>query len=213
MSDCGCNDSTPCASQECGCKFEVDAGCIEYTSTDLSCINTLSGATVDEALQNINLILCELVQGTYTEVIEELPGSNCFSGGLKIIVKDINTGDIVSTDYLCRNSTTTEGYVSITEIDKYSIGVDLVGIPGPVTYQWSFADISNAFSFSSTTNIENPTFLKNEISHQPFKLDTTGTTAVYASLWKTLIKVIVTDVNGNTYSAYYNYTEEKSLYE
>jgi hypothetical protein len=105
-------------------------------------------------------------------------------------------------------ATPPKGYISITELAG-EIGVVLTNITGPVTYQWSFADGDEAFSFSSATNIEHPTFLKDTTTYLPFLLDPTlvtgGSGAAYR--WSTLLKVIVTDAIGHTYSAYYSYSK------
>lgn len=101
MSNCGCSNSTPCTSQECGCKFEVDAGCVRYTGDTLSCIDAQTGDLLADILLGLNNKFCDLTSGNFIEVSQETPGNSCVNGGLKILVKDINTSAIISTEYLC----------------------------------------------------------------------------------------------------------------
>jgi len=101
MANCGCTDTTPCGTQECGCKFEVDAGCVRYTGDTLSCIDAQTGDRLSDILLNLNTKFCSLVEGNYIEVTQEVAGANCEAGGLKIVVKSVNTDEILTTEYLC----------------------------------------------------------------------------------------------------------------
>lgn len=101
MANCGCTDTVPCGTQECGCKFEVDAGCVRYTGTELSCIDSNTGDRLSDILLDLNAKFCNLIEGNYIEVSQELAGVNCDEGGLKIVVKNINTAAIINTEYLC----------------------------------------------------------------------------------------------------------------
>lgn len=101
MAKCGCTETTPCGTQECGCKFEVDAGCVRYTGDTLSCIDAQTGDRLSDILLNLNEQFCSLVSGNYIEVSQEVAGANCTNGGLKIVVKDISTSAVINTEYLC----------------------------------------------------------------------------------------------------------------
>jgi hypothetical protein len=101
MEDCGCLDTTPCEVQECGCKFEVDAGCVRYTGDALSCINSQTGDRLSDILLQINEKFCNIKDGTYIEVTKEPIGGNCSQGGVKITVKQLSTDAVISTEYLC----------------------------------------------------------------------------------------------------------------
>lgn len=100
MSACGCEENN-CTDQPCGCKYEVDAGCVRYTGEDLSCIDVATGDVLSAVLAKINNTLCELSAGTYVVVTAEVAGANCAGGGVRVDVKDINTDAIISTDYVC----------------------------------------------------------------------------------------------------------------
>lgn len=101
MANCGCTDTTPCTSQECGCKFEVDAGCVRYTGDTLSCIDAQTGDLLSDILLDLNTKFCNLVEGNFIEVSQEVAGANCDGGGIKIVVKNINTLVVINTEYLC----------------------------------------------------------------------------------------------------------------
>jgi len=111
--------------------------------------------------------------------------------------------------YFCSNfPIASKGFVSIYEGEGF-LGVNLTDVPGPVTYEWSFADKGDAFSIVGDNDTPTITFLKNnnENVYQPFLRDVRGTPNTYIVSWLALVKVIVTDANGYTYSAYYNYDE------
>lgn len=101
MANCGCTDTTPCGTKECGCKFEVDAGCVRYTGDTLSCIDAQTGDRLSDILLNLNTQFCSLVEGNYIEVTQEVAGANCEVGGLKIVVKSVQTDAVLTTEYLC----------------------------------------------------------------------------------------------------------------
>ena len=117
MSNCGCTDTTPCTSQECGCKFEVDAGCVRYTGDTLSCINAQTGDLLADILLDLNTKFCNLVEGNYIEVSQEVAGANCDTGGIKIVVKNINTLAVINTEYLC-NPPVAISYDEVVNFDK-----------------------------------------------------------------------------------------------
>jgi hypothetical protein len=210
MSDCGCVDTTPCNSQDCGCKFEVDASCVRYTNADLTCIGATKGDILEKILQNINSKLCDLVQGTYLQTSVEPAGVNCSAGGTKLVVRNVNTDEVISTDYVCSASVATNGYATISAYGS-SLSVTLTDIPGPVTYQWSFADSSEQFTFTSATDIASPTVTRNEAS-SPFSL-VPPFGIINVSKWSTLVKVVILDVLGNYHTAYYQHNYTLSLYE
>ena len=101
MANCGCTDYVPCGTQECGCKFEVDAGCVRYTGDELSCISSQTGDRLSDILLQINEKFCNIKDGTYIEVTKEPIGGNCSQGGVKIRVKQLSTDAVISTEYLC----------------------------------------------------------------------------------------------------------------
>jgi hypothetical protein len=101
MANCGCTDYVPCGTQECGCKFEVDAGCIRYTGDALTGLDSLSGDRLSDILLQLNSKFNNLVEGNYIEVGQEPIGANCANGGVKIVVKNISTSAIINTEYLC----------------------------------------------------------------------------------------------------------------
>jgi hypothetical protein len=101
-----------------------------------------------------------------------------------------------------------KGYVQIVEDIEGTIGVVLTDVPGPVTYQWRFADKDGAFTFTSDTDVPNPTFTRMSWpDYAPIVKDYTVTDVNKAVSWSTLLEVVVTDVNGYRYVANYNYIE------
>lgn len=68
--DCGCgcnscssNDCSNCCEQTCGCELELSAACIRIDGNPLDCIDIQTGASLEDALQSINDILCTLSTG------------------------------------------------------------------------------------------------------------------------------------------------------
>lgn len=57
--DCG-NCQDPCAQNPCGCPFEVSTACVRIDVAALSCLNIEKGHTLEDALQSINSIICDL---------------------------------------------------------------------------------------------------------------------------------------------------------
>jgi hypothetical protein len=49
---CKCGNTTTCQ-QECGCKFEVDAGCVRYSGPDVEHLNIVEGDTLETILKNL----------------------------------------------------------------------------------------------------------------------------------------------------------------
>jgi hypothetical protein len=132
---CGCNDVTPCAEQDCGCKFEVDAGCVRYTNADLSCIDVSKGDLLSTALANINEKFCNIENTTYVVLTTELAGVNCATGGVRIQVKDSATDDLISTEYVCNGESgylTAKVKLTTTQTKAlFSAPVIIVAAPGP----------------------------------------------------------------------------------
>lgn len=98
---CGCTDTTPCGTPDCGCKFEVDAGCVRYTGESLGATDIVEGDTLDTILKTLNTKFEEYGPGDYVELEDEAPGSNCTYGGVKIILRDGDDDSIKATKYIC----------------------------------------------------------------------------------------------------------------
>lgn len=211
MSDCGCVDTTPCESQDLGCKFEVDASCVRYTNADLTCINTTQGDTLEKVLHRINTKLCYITQGTYLQTSTEPAGYNCSTGGIRVNVRNLNTDAVISTHYLCDNDCSVRGLVSINEVGAFGLSATLTDIPGPVSYQWSFADSIGHFQFTTATDIAAPSIDKNPAAYPYMVVPPVGVFS--GDRWDTLIKLVVLDVNGNYHTAYYEYSRTQYLYE
>lgn len=144
MANCGCTDSVPCGTQECGCKFEVDAGCVRYTGDELTCINSSKGDILSDILINLNEKFCNLIEGNYIEVSQEPIGANCEEGGLKIVVRNINTEVVINTEYLC------------TAVDNYILPTATSSILGGVKIGTGL-NIDGAGILSATYNYTLPT--------------------------------------------------------
>lgn len=70
---CTCNSCTnnncssccadPCENQNCGCPFEVSAACVRIDGNPLDCLGVTTGQTLEQALEAINNIVCDLSSG------------------------------------------------------------------------------------------------------------------------------------------------------
>ena len=98
---CGCTDTTPCGTPDCGCKFEVEAGCVRYTGESLGATDIVEGDTLDTILKTLNTKFEEYGPGDYIELEDEAAGTNCTYGGIKIILRDGDDHSIKSTKYVC----------------------------------------------------------------------------------------------------------------
>lgn len=104
MSDCGCNKTTSCEEQKCGCAFELDADCVRFTGSDLECLPIKKGDTLGTVIKNLDDSICNIENGSdgnYTVVTEEVAGANCTNGGQKVEVFDGETNELLSTSYVC----------------------------------------------------------------------------------------------------------------
>jgi hypothetical protein len=60
--DCNncCEVTDPCQEQGCGCDLYVPAACVRITGNPLECLEISTGQTLEEALESINNIVCDL---------------------------------------------------------------------------------------------------------------------------------------------------------
>jgi hypothetical protein len=76
----------------------------------------------------------------------------------------------------------------------------LVNITGPVTYEWSFADNAEDFTFSGPTNLSYVNLVSvATLGHSAVLADTAGTASTKSWRMMTLLKLKVTDAAGNVY--------------
>lgn len=125
---CTClENTTPCENQECGCKFEVDAGCVRYSGSNLDSSGIISGDTLETTLISISNKLGELSPGDYITMATESAGSNCEFGGVKFELRDGTTGLIKKTSYICgvNSANNAQGTVKSVTFTTTENGTDI----------------------------------------------------------------------------------------
>ena len=110
---CKCGNISSCAS-DCGCKFEVDAGCVRYSGVSLDSINIVQGDVLETIITNISEVITNNGVNTRITVAEEPAGDNCEFGGTRISVVDKDTDEVIETQYVCAS-----GSASVFEIVTY----------------------------------------------------------------------------------------------
>lgn len=141
-----CSNTTNCLEQNCGCAFEVDAGCIRYTGDDLSCLDVSKGSLLSDVLKNINSKYCDLSSGNYFTLAAEVAGPNCEDGGVKINLVDGDTNTIITTEYLCNGALGPVGPAGLNGEDGLN-GIDgtngVDGNPGGFSSLWKFSNLTS----------------------------------------------------------------------
>lgn len=97
---CKCGNIVSCQG-DCGCKFEVNTGCVRYTGDNLESLGIVEGDTLEVILEELNTRFSITDNASYLDIAHEYPGANCTYGGVKIMLKDRVTNDIITTEYLC----------------------------------------------------------------------------------------------------------------
>lgn len=110
---CKCGNISSCAS-DCGCKFEVDAGCVRYSGVSLDSINIVQGDVLETIITTISEVLTNSGINTRITVAEEPAGDNCAFGGTRISVVNKDTNEVIETQYVC-----TSGNDSVFELITY----------------------------------------------------------------------------------------------
>lgn len=110
---CKCENISSCAS-DCGCKFEVDAGCVRYSGVSLDSINIVQGDVLETIITNISEVITNNGVNTRITVAEEPAGDNCAFGGTRISVVDKDTDEVIETQYVCAS-----GNASVFELVTY----------------------------------------------------------------------------------------------
>lgn len=110
---CKCGNISSCAS-DCGCKFEVDAGCVRYSGVSLDSINIVQGDILETIITNISEVITNNGINTRITVAEEPAGNNCAFGGTRISVVNKDTNEVIETQYVC-----TTGNDSVFELITY----------------------------------------------------------------------------------------------
>lgn len=110
---CKCGNISSCAS-DCGCKFEVDAGCVRYSGVSLDSINIVQGDILETIITNISEVITNNGINTRITVAEEPAGDNCAFGGTRISVVNKDTNEVIETQYVC-----TTGNDSVFELITY----------------------------------------------------------------------------------------------
>jgi hypothetical protein len=114
---CTClENTTPCENQECGCKFEVDAGCVRYSGSNLDSSGIISGDTLETTLISISNKIGELSPGDYITMADEPAGDNCEFGGVKLELRDGVTNLIKSTSFICGVDTENNAQGSVQNV-------------------------------------------------------------------------------------------------
>lgn len=148
---CTClENTTPCENPECGCKFEVDAGCVRYSGDNLDSAGIISGDTLETTLISISSKLEELSPGDYITMATESAGSNCEFGGVKFELRDGTTGLIKNTSYICgvNPANNAQGTVKSVAFTTTENGTD---ITSSVTSPSEFAAITLNIPEASAT--------------------------------------------------------------
>jgi hypothetical protein len=101
MACTSCTDTTPCGTPDCGCKFEVDAGCVRYSGESLGAAGIVEGDTLATILETLNTKFETYGPGDYVDVVDEAAGSNCAFGGLKFILYSGLDNTVKETKYIC----------------------------------------------------------------------------------------------------------------
>jgi hypothetical protein len=110
---CKCGNISSCAS-DCGCKFEVDAGCVRYSGVSLDSINIVQGDILETIITNISEVITNNGINTRITVVDEPAGDNCAFGGTRISVVDKDTNEVIETQYVCDS-----GSASVFELITY----------------------------------------------------------------------------------------------
>jgi hypothetical protein len=110
---CKCGNISSCAS-DCGCKFEVDAGCVRYSGVSLDSINIVQGDILETIITNISEVITNNGINTRITVADEPAGDNCAFGGTRISVVDKDTNEVIETQYVCAS-----GNASVFELITY----------------------------------------------------------------------------------------------
>lgn len=148
---CTClENTTPCENPECGCKFEVDAGCVRYSGDSLDSAGIISGDTLETSLISIDSKLSELSPGDYITMQTEDAGSNCEFGGVRFDLRDGTTGLIKNTSYICgvNSANNAQGTVKSVAFTTTENGTD---ITSSVTNPTEFAAITLNIPEASAT--------------------------------------------------------------
>lgn len=112
---CKCGNIVSCQG-DCGCKFEVNAGCVRYTGETLDSIGAIEGSTLEVILEELNKKFSVTESASYLDVSEESPGANCEFGGVKIQLKDRTTNAVITTEYVCAPNASSAQSITIIDI-------------------------------------------------------------------------------------------------
>lgn len=203
--NCGCKDSflttpPPCPTPE-GCPdpqpcSEVfDAQCIVYTGDAIICDEDTVVATNDTVADALNQIVdyfCDNSGGGTTTIVE---------AGDNVTVTEVTIGNVTTYTVNATCCPTFVVDIEYTE-SRETIGLNtvLTNGTGPYTYSWTYAQ--NDFLglvFSGPVNNANADFISNPTLQAYEPTLGSGTSGVKS----TLVKVTVTDSNGQIATAYY----------
>jgi hypothetical protein len=130
---CKCNKtSSENCGQDCGCKFEVDAGCVRYSSDALPTIDVKEGDLLETILHKIDSIISDTIEGLSDPYI--LPRANDTRlGGVKIGTNIQVTEDgVISVDLTGLEMDWGNILNTPTTISEYGI-TDAVQSNSPIT--------------------------------------------------------------------------------
>jgi hypothetical protein len=155
---CKCGNIISCQG-DCGCKFEVNTGCIRYTGDNLDSLGVVEGDTLEVILEELNTRFSITENASYLDVEHEYPGSNCEFGGVKIMLKDRVTNDVITTQYLCTPNLSSITGVTILDVTHTGL-ISLIESNGLVKGQqyritdfqtiWDLPDYSDADTLQGT---------------------------------------------------------------
>lgn len=158
--DCNncCEVTDPCQEQGCGCDFYVPAGCVRITGNPLECLEIVTGQTLEEALESINSIVCDLSSGEDGE-----DGDSAYqiwlnlgnSGTEQDFIDSLMGDDGQGVDHVSFTSSTGGGGAGVAgETDTYTVWGDLaetINLGTFVVYNGDDGQGVDHVSFTSST--------------------------------------------------------------
>lgn len=188
----GCPTPQPCS--------EVfDAQCVVYTGDALDCNgNVIIGPnnTLAEAYNNIINYFCESL------FIE----SDIICGQDTVVTANTSVTNAIAdvVDYVCTHvppaNCCPTFYADINQIGELGLSVTLTNGTAPFTYSWTIEQLTTYYaglSFSGATNTA--TVYVQKVTDAYF-----AAPGLLKNIYSALVKVKVTDANGQIASAYYN---------
>lgn len=143
-------------------------------------------------------------------------GADIECGNDTVVTSNTNVADSLKdiVDYLCAQLATPQCCptfsADITNFEQpLGVSVNLTNGTAPYTYEWTLEDSYPSFTITGATNLSS--IVLNTIGERYCTYPADGPTG--SKLFATLVKVKVTDANGQIATAYYNYKRAFSFFE